>query len=87
MISSKIGKVLDPLARFVFVIVFIMNGSSALKNISNKTQSEYLRRIHLALDFIDENINQVIRLDDVAKASYFSSFHFHRIFHALVAKY
>lgn len=63
-----------------------MNGSSALKNISNKTQSEYLRRIHLALEFIDKNLNQVIRLDDVAKASYFSSYHFHRIFHALVGE-
>ena len=63
-----------------------MNRSSALKNISNKTHSEYLRRIGLALAFIEQKLDQPIRLDDVARASFFSAYHFHRIFHALVGE-
>lgn len=55
-------------------------------NISNKTHSEYLRRIRLALAFIEQNLDQAIRLDDVARASFFSAYHFHRIFHALVGE-
>ena len=63
-----------------------MNGSNAQCNTSNKTHSEYLRRIEYALEFIEQNLNQVIRLEDVARASYFSAYHFHRIFHALVGE-
>lgn len=53
---------------------------------ANKRQAEYVRRINKALAFIDEHLDQPIRLDDVAKASYFSSYHFHRIFHVLVGE-
>ncbi|MDX1812929.1 MAG: GyrI-like domain-containing protein, partial [Gammaproteobacteria bacterium] len=50
------------------------------------TTTEYTRRINKALEFIHQNLDQTIRLDDIAGASYFSSFHFHRIFHALVGE-
>ena len=53
---------------------------------SDSKQSEYFRRIKLALEFIHDNLDQSIRLDDVAGASYFSAYHFHRIFHALVGE-
>lgn len=52
----------------------------------NKTQVEYYRRIQLALDFIESNIDRSIQLNDIAKTSHFSSFHFHRIFHAIVGE-
>ena len=51
-----------------------------------KTNAIYLRRISLALDYIDQNLDKALRLEDVAAASHFSSFHFHRIFHALVGE-
>ncbi len=52
----------------------------------SKTQVEYTRRINLALEFIEQHLDQTIQLNDVARASHFSSYHFHRIFHALVGE-
>ncbi|MGD8926231.1 MAG: GyrI-like domain-containing protein [Thioalkalispiraceae bacterium] len=51
-----------------------------------KTSSEYTRRLNLALVFIDNHIDQVIRLEDLARVSHFSAFHFHRIFHAMLGE-
>ncbi|MGB0943946.1 MAG: AraC family transcriptional regulator [Marinomonas sp.] len=42
--------------------------------------SVYLARIQQALQYIETNLNTNLSLSDVAKASYFSEFHFHRIF-------
>lgn len=53
---------------------------------TSKTQAEYLRRINLALAYVAEHLDQNILLEDVARASYFSSYHFHRLFHALVGE-
>ena len=50
------------------------------------TSAEYTRRLSKALEFIDQHLDQSIRLDDIAKSSYFSPYHFHRIFHALVGE-
>lgn len=57
-----------------------------IDNIKACTSAEYIRRIDKALNFIDNHLDQVIRLDDIARASHFSPFHFHRIFHALVGE-
>ena len=59
-----------------------MNNTKSL----NRSQSEYIRRINKALCFIDEHIDLTIQLDDIAKASHFSPYHFHRLFHALVGE-
>ena len=50
------------------------------------TSAEYTRRIRKALEFVDQHIDEVIRLEDLAKASHFSAYHFHRIFHAMVGE-
>jgi len=50
------------------------------------TSSEYDRRLNMALAFIDQHIDQVIRLEDLAGVSHFSAYHFHRIFHAMVGE-
>jgi len=42
--------------------------------------SVYLARIQQALQYIETNLNTNLYLSDVAKASHFSEFHFHRIF-------
>ena len=52
----------------------------------NKTQTEYIRRINKAIEFISENLDQSIGLEDIAKASHFSPYHFHRIFHGIVGE-
>lgn len=49
-------------------------------------KNEYLRRIHLALTFIQAQLDNDINLRQVAAASHFSPYHFHRIFHALLGE-
>ena len=39
-----------------------------------------------SLQFIRANLERPLTLDEVAQASYFSSFHFHRIFHAVTGE-
>jgi len=53
---------------------------------SNKTQNEYVRRINKAIEYISTNISRSINLEEVAKVSCFSPFHFHRIFHGIVGE-
>ncbi len=50
------------------------------------TQAEYIRRINLSLAYIHENLNKPVNLDGIAKASHFSPYHFHRIFHGIVGE-
>ena len=52
----------------------------------SKTQSIYLSRINKALEYIDKHLDQSLSLDEVAAASYFSPYHFHRIFHTIVGE-
>lgn len=49
-------------------------------------RAEYVRRINLAIDYIHRHIDGPIRLSDVAAASHFSAYHFHRLFHAIVGE-
>ena len=53
---------------------------------NTRTQQEYIRRIQLALDFIDQNLDKGPQLQAIAEASHFSAYHFHRIFHAMVGE-
>ncbi len=57
-----------------------------MQKIKSNTSAEYIRRISWALEFINTHLDQMIQLDDVARASHFSAYHFHRIFHALVGE-
>lgn len=41
---------------------------------------EYIRRINLALNYIDENLDQDLNLAILAKIAHYSPFHFHRLF-------
>ncbi|MGD0920071.1 MAG: helix-turn-helix transcriptional regulator [Thermodesulfobacteriota bacterium] len=45
---------------------------------------DYFDRVQKSIDFIESQITEKIELDEIAKEAYFSLFHFHRIFHALV---
>lgn len=48
--------------------------------------AEYARRMTTAFAYISRNLHTPITLKDVASASCFSEFHFHRIFHGLVGE-
>jgi len=52
----------------------------------NKTQSEYIRRINKAQAYIGKYLDQNLLLEDVARASHFSPYHFHRIYSAIVGE-
>lgn len=45
---------------------------------------DYFDRIQKAIDYIELYITDEISLEDVAKKAYFSLFHFHRVFQAVV---
>lgn len=53
---------------------------------NKKIHSEYIRRINKAIEYVLSNLDKTLVLDDVAKSSYFSPFHFHRIFHGIVGE-
>jgi AraC family transcriptional regulator len=50
------------------------------------TGNRYFERVNLALRFIHENLDRPIDLKEIAKASSFSIYHFHRIFLVLVGE-
>ncbi len=49
-------------------------------------QSEYHRRLHRVLGYIDEHLDEPIDLSRLARVANFSAFHFHRIFSAHVGE-
>ncbi len=53
---------------------------------TESTSVDYVERVNLAIDFIVQNLDQCIQLDDVARVACFSPFHFHRIFRTLVGE-
>jgi AraC family transcriptional regulator len=60
-----------------------------MNNLSLKrkeTGNRYVERVNLALRFIHENLGRRIDLKEIAEASSFSIYHFHRIFLALVGE-
>jgi AraC family transcriptional regulator len=50
----------------------------------NILNPEYRSRINRVLDYIEQNIDHEFTLDELAQISFFSKFHFHRIFSALM---
>lgn len=52
----------------------------------NRSRREYTARINKALDYIDKNIGEELRLEALAKEAHFSSYHFHRIFSSIVGE-
>lgn len=50
------------------------------------SRAVYLKRIGRVLEYIDENLDQELKLEKLAEIAHFSPWHFHRIFHALVGE-
>lgn len=49
-------------------------------------RGEYLARIHRAQDYIETHLGEELKLEDIARAAHFSSFHFHRLYTALTGE-
>lgn len=45
---------------------------------------EHKKHIQSAIDYIENNLCKTITLDEIAQKSYFSEFHFHRLFRKIV---
>jgi AraC family transcriptional regulator len=52
----------------------------------DRTPVDYVLRINRAIDHVLRNIDQPLRLEDLARAAAFSPFHFHRVFGSLVGE-
>lgn len=57
-----------------------------MPDLPNLPNFNYVDRVNRAVDHVMRNLDQPLRLDDVARAACFSSYHFHRIFHALMGE-
>ncbi len=53
---------------------------------NNQTQTDYTARINAVFDYIEEHLDENISLDDLARISCFSKYHFSRIFDAMVGE-
>ena len=49
-------------------------------------REEYISRINRVIDYIEKNIDKDLSLEKLAGVAYFSRFHFHRIFRAMVGE-
>jgi AraC family transcriptional regulator len=47
---------------------------------------DYFERVQIVLDYIEANLKEKLTLEDLAKLSFFSKFHFHRVFQAVVGE-
>ncbi|MBU2711822.1 AraC family transcriptional regulator [Zooshikella harenae] len=56
------------------------------KTITQHTALEYKRRVCLAMNYISQNLDQELSLEEIAQQASFSMFHFHRIFKAVVGE-
>lgn len=52
----------------------------------NQSNEVYRRRINKAIDFVNSNLDRNISLEELAAESFFSPYHFHRIFVAVTGE-
>src|SRR5688572_29707610 len=48
-----------------------------------QANSEYAQRIDRVIDYLRDNLDRPLKLEELAKVACFSEFHFHRIFGAV----
>jgi len=53
---------------------------------TSKTKQEYLKRIVRVINYIEKNLDNDLHLEGLSQKAFYSSFHFHRIFSALVGE-
>ena len=47
---------------------------------------DYKEKIQTSIEYIEKNLNEKIALQNLAKQTYFSKYHYHRMFHELVGE-
>lgn len=47
---------------------------------------EYNKTIQQSIEYIENNLKEKISLEDLAKITYLSKYHYHRVFHGLVGE-
>ncbi len=47
---------------------------------------EYTRRINRVIDYLSDNLDKQLKLEELAKIACFSEFHFHRVFRAMTGE-
>lgn len=52
----------------------------------NDQNTRYQERINWVIDYVNNNLNEPLSLDELAKIACFSSYHFHRIFMAITGE-
>jgi len=52
----------------------------------NRSTDIYQRRINQVIDYLNDNLDRSVPLEELASVAYFSAFHFHRIFVALMGE-
>lgn len=52
----------------------------------NKSSATYKKRIDRVIDYVNNNLERSIPLDELASVAHFSTFHFHRIFVAVTGE-
>lgn len=55
-------------------------------DLANLANLDYVGRVNRAVAYIQRNLGESLQLEDVAKVAAFSSFHFHRIFKAMIGE-
>lgn len=53
---------------------------------SDKLRLEYIRRINKVMDYINDNLENDLNIEILSQKAFYSQFHFHRIFSALVGE-
>jgi AraC family transcriptional regulator len=57
-----------------------------VSDLPNLANLDYVDRVNRAVDYVTRNLDQPLRLAEVAEAACFSSYHFHRIFRGLMGE-
>lgn len=57
-----------------------------VQSVSKPTIKEYIQRINDVIDFVEKNLDTDLSLEQLAQKAHYSSFHFHRIFSAVVGE-
>jgi AraC family transcriptional regulator len=52
----------------------------------NKSNEIYRSRINNVIDYVNNNLNKSLSLEELASVAFFSPFHFHRIFVAVTGE-
>jgi AraC-like DNA-binding protein len=47
---------------------------------------DYHSKVHDSLEYIEENLDDRINLDDLAQKAYLSKYHYHRLFHKITGE-